>query len=164
MREHITKKYIREALILLMLQKNFKDINVQELVEKAGVSRATFYRNFVSIDEVLDSYFKVYFEELDKVVQARTSDKDKAIFIILDLIKYENVAFKVTFDQGEVGVLLKYLFPLLESIIHTNHEVDLNSSFEAGTLCGLIVNWCQKDFKSGTQEIFNHYLSFFGKK
>ena len=41
-----TKHYIVEALGILLETKDFADITVKEIVEKAGVGRATFYRNF----------------------------------------------------------------------------------------------------------------------
>ena len=41
-----TKHYIALALFKLMEKMDFKDITITEIVKKAGVGRATFYRNF----------------------------------------------------------------------------------------------------------------------
>ena len=50
----LTREALFEALYLLIEEKEYKQIKVTELCEKAGVSRQAFYRNFSSIDEVLE--------------------------------------------------------------------------------------------------------------
>lgn len=42
------KECITEALLKLMNEKAISDITITELVERAGVARASFYRNFAS--------------------------------------------------------------------------------------------------------------------
>lgn len=54
MRNHNTKTYLKEALLVLLENKPYKEITVKDLTEKAGVCRASFYRNFFSMDEVVD--------------------------------------------------------------------------------------------------------------
>lgn len=49
----LIQSYLTEALLQLMGTKNFSDISVGEIAERAGVHRATFYRHFSSKDEVL---------------------------------------------------------------------------------------------------------------
>lgn len=52
-----TKRYIVEALFKLMEKKDFRDITITELTAKAGVGRATFYRNFSDKESVLIYFF-----------------------------------------------------------------------------------------------------------
>ena len=47
---------LTEALLKLMEKKPFNEINVSELCEKAGVARASFYRNYDSMQEILTNY------------------------------------------------------------------------------------------------------------
>ena len=62
-----TKHYIVEALGILLESRDFADITVKEIVEKAGVGRATFYRNFQDKESVL-----IYkFHELGKTFEKR---------------------------------------------------------------------------------------------
>lgn len=46
-----TVKYLNEAFILLLRQKSYDQITVKNLIEKAGVSRTSFYANFVDIQD-----------------------------------------------------------------------------------------------------------------
>lgn len=54
----ITRESIQTALIYLMNKKDIKDITVTELVNKAGVSRAAFYRNYNNTRDVLFDFAK----------------------------------------------------------------------------------------------------------
>ena len=48
------KHEIIDAVMQLMTEKNYMDITVTDIVKKAGVARASFYRNFNSINDVID--------------------------------------------------------------------------------------------------------------
>lgn len=55
--EHnIVENSIIEALFILMEKKPFSSITVTELINKAGVARATYYRNFNSKEDILRKY------------------------------------------------------------------------------------------------------------
>jgi len=47
-----TKKALRESLIILMAEKNIRDISVQELSDLADLNRATFYLHYKDIYEL----------------------------------------------------------------------------------------------------------------
>ena len=42
------KDYIAQSLILLLKQKPLDDIKINEICQKAGVNRSSFYRNFAN--------------------------------------------------------------------------------------------------------------------
>lgn len=56
--EEYTRIYIMQALFKLMSQYAYEKISVTEIVKKAGVGRATFYRYFKSKEEVIVYYFE----------------------------------------------------------------------------------------------------------
>ena len=51
-----SKKVITETLLRLMAQYPYTEITVKHILLEADVSRKTFYRNFYSKDDVLNSY------------------------------------------------------------------------------------------------------------
>ena len=55
-KEFKSKKFIEEAYVALLLQKDFKKITVIDIIEQGEVSRATFYKNYEDKykDEILD--------------------------------------------------------------------------------------------------------------
>lgn len=55
--EEYTRHYIVQALFKLMQEYSYEKINVTDIVQKAGVGRATFYRYFKSKEDVIAFYF-----------------------------------------------------------------------------------------------------------
>ena len=53
MRIKYTREWTFEALYQLMNLKPFYDIRISEIIDKAGISRATFYRNFSSKEDII---------------------------------------------------------------------------------------------------------------
>lgn len=51
------KGYIIGALLLLMKKRNFSEISIGEITDKAGVNRSTYYRNFHSKEEIIETFF-----------------------------------------------------------------------------------------------------------
>ena len=62
---HSAKSEIENAFLRLMTQKSYLDITVTDIVQEAKVARVSFYRNFSSISEVLDSIADATAEKLD---------------------------------------------------------------------------------------------------
>lgn len=58
------KREIKGAVIQLMAEKTYMDITVVDIVNCAGVARASFYRNFNSINYVIDAIAEEMSEEL----------------------------------------------------------------------------------------------------
>lgn len=61
--EEYNKFYIVQALFKLMAEYEYGKISVIDIVNKAGVSRATFYRNFKKKEDVISYYFMHHTEE-----------------------------------------------------------------------------------------------------
>lgn len=63
-----SKNWLANGLLGLMLEKNFNDISIKEIAEKAQLDRRTFYRHFSSKEELLTYYTenlsKEYFSAL----------------------------------------------------------------------------------------------------
>lgn len=58
-----TKEKLRVALIDLLGEKGITEIKINELTKAANVSRGSFYRNFDSIDALLDYTANVFAED-----------------------------------------------------------------------------------------------------
>src|SRR6266481_3778622 len=63
LRARRTRKWLQAALIELMKEKAFADIQITELTARAEVSRAAFYLHFRSKEELLLSHVDVIFDE-----------------------------------------------------------------------------------------------------
>ena len=52
-----SRQMIEDALFALMEEKEYRQISVSEITERAGVARRTFYRLYQSKEDVIDAYF-----------------------------------------------------------------------------------------------------------
>lgn len=60
-----TRKMLRDAMIALAIQKGFKAITVNDIVELAMVNRATFYRHYQDKYDLVESYLDELYAELN---------------------------------------------------------------------------------------------------
>jgi AcrR family transcriptional regulator len=67
-----TRRQIKDALVSLMLEKDYDRITVQEIIDRADIGRSTFYAHYVDKEDLLLRGVAeiVYGEELDKTIAA----------------------------------------------------------------------------------------------
>jgi len=58
-----SQRIIYKALRRILLKKNLDDVSVSELIDEAGVSRSTFYRNFNTVHDPLNWAIDFYYNE-----------------------------------------------------------------------------------------------------
>jgi len=58
-----TRDWTYQALEKILKTKNFEDIKISEIIIKAGISRATFYRNFSNKNDIITYRIKRFFDE-----------------------------------------------------------------------------------------------------
>ena len=63
LRSRRTRRWLQEALLLLMKEKSFREIQITEITDRAEVSRPAFYLHFHSKEELLLSHVDVIFDE-----------------------------------------------------------------------------------------------------
>lgn len=64
LRISVTKRMIKESLLDLLNTKPLSKIKISELCEKSGVNRATFYRHYKTLQEVLHETALDFFNQL----------------------------------------------------------------------------------------------------
>ncbi|WP_341539416.1 TetR/AcrR family transcriptional regulator [Reinekea marinisedimentorum] len=64
------------AVLELMDEKEFDKIGIKEVCEKAGIGRATFYRNFDYVDDILRFATNQHFEQLHEATCNMAPDID----------------------------------------------------------------------------------------
>ncbi len=63
-KENLTREYIIKAFEKLLESNDFDKLSVCDIVEKAGVSRMSFYRNFKSKEDLVFQLFDELTKEL----------------------------------------------------------------------------------------------------
>lgn len=110
-REMLVKRAIIEALDELLTDKSFDDVQVQDICEKAQVSRTTFYRHFRDKYDLVNWTYEHYKDVLNKR-GSKYEVFDKSIVYLLEFMQSKrNFFLKALRYTGQNS--------LAESIIET---------------------------------------------
>ena len=74
-----TRDALGDALITLMQEKPFETITVQDVLDRAHVSRSTFYTHYSDKDDLLMSDAEEFFEQISMALSVR-GDKSDRVF------------------------------------------------------------------------------------
>jgi AcrR family transcriptional regulator len=102
-----TRRLLREALVSLMLEKDFASISIKEITERAEVAYITFFRHYESLDqllmEILDDGLgglQTHIETLAK--QSETSALETEGMLIFEYIGQKADLFRILFKSQSV--------------------------------------------------------------
>ena len=82
-----TRDALGDALIALMQEKSFETITVQEVLDRAHVSRSTFYTHYSDKDDLLMSDSEEFFEALSMALSAH-GDKSDRVFPVKEFFNH----------------------------------------------------------------------------
>lgn len=105
------KQSIVRALFSLMREKNLADIHITELVNRAGVARASFYRNYCSREDVLVTLIRDVLDEFSgqmDVSQGSFYTYENLLLSFRYFRKYREYILNL-YRSGFVSVLLEEL-------------------------------------------------------
>lgn len=156
--EEYTRFYIVQALFKLMGQYQYEKISVTDVVNKAGVGRATFYRYFKRKEDVI-----IYYFEHGK--KAFNSERHYYPRCKEDYVKTAENVFKFFKDNLEQFKLirkarLEYLYldylnkNFAESFQNDGREGDdYLPCLYAGMLFNVSIRWLDRDCKEKEEEL-----------
>lgn len=164
-----SRKYMIEALFILMSEKPYESITIKEITEKAGVARLTFYRHFESKDQLLESHFdeifKQYLNEFEKNPNISIRDalcksfyywrKDIKVSRLLIEHDLSSLIFKV-FKNELTQMLDLNIFPLKIN--------DVQRNFIEGGLVTVMIEWSRDSQNKSPEEMADIILELINIK
>jgi AcrR family transcriptional regulator len=123
LRARRTRKWLQDALLSLLREKPFRDIQVTEIVERAEVSRAAFYLHFRSKEELLfshvDSVFEAFHLELAGEVAAGRVDLRRFTTLLFEYWERYAPTLRLVIEADMQQVLLERLRGYVETTMAT---------------------------------------------
>lgn len=93
-----TRNALGDALIELMQEKPFEDVTVQQVLERAGVSRSTFYQHYSGKDDLFMSDVEEFFGMMASLLE-RKKERSNRVVPVAEMLAH----------FGEMGEFLRAL-------------------------------------------------------
>ncbi len=173
-----TRRLLSKALMDLIVERGYDRITIQDITDRADVSRTTFYLHFKDKDELLFTSMQVIYDGL-----LRGHDAPPPVELDPDEVKagdcnaedFEHVAEYADFyrvmlsDKGSIGFaweVLSYLAQMIQPKIEqaaSEHKAklppDMIAAFLAGGQIGITKWWLDHDMECSPQEMARmHFL------
>jgi AcrR family transcriptional regulator len=169
-----TRRLLREALVSLMLEKDFASISIKEITERAEVAYITFYRHYESLDQLLMEVLEEGLGELMTRIEALakqsdTSNLETEGMLIFEYIGQKGDLFRILFKSQSVARIRKKILRNIATIFQksctplarSNNPVTVNilSNHIATSLLALIEWWLDNKMIPSPAEMGKVYKS-----
>lgn len=157
-RNQYIRMCIARALIQLMEEKQLEVITITELVEKANVSRMTFYKYYKSKQEVLSDYMYEMVNEYMKDTKKRTDIGEfrdyKHICHCFEFFKQYSPFILTLINAGMYAVIIDALNHYMDTyVLPTTRYSKYELYYYSGALCNIYIKWIESGMKETPEEI-----------
>lgn len=160
------KEYIFTALTVLMKQKDFHDITITEITQKAGVSRMSYYRTYTSKEDILIQYFDGMAQQLTKKIQEQpdlTPFQLCCEFFVF--FKGHSVLIDNMLKANLTKLLLEQFINYMDYLHHfvlngkDNGLTEYQIHYHTGGLFTLLVHWIDGGLEESPEEMASIAIS-----
>ena len=162
-----TRDALGDALITLMQEKPFDTITVQDVLDRAHVSRSTFYSHYSDKDDLLMSDAEEFFEAISMALSAH-GDKSDRLFPVMEFFAHLSDAqpfYKALVKSGKFQENMELArghfargierrlseLPRAQSI--AAHERSAIAFTHAGALLSLLAWWLDRGMRETPAEM-----------
>ena len=159
-----TKQIIKESFVELLRKKEINKITVSELCELADINRATFYRYYIDIYDLLEKVGKELVENLKKMLaDYKDSPLREVIKAYLLMLKDNSELTKMIFSNNKnisffndffEYIYYNYKIKQLDNVKNINEsDTIMPFIFIFNGALGVINYWIQNDFEDDIDKI-----------
>lgn len=159
------KQKIQDASIHLLVSKSYLDITVSDVIEKAKVARASFYRSFKSFDEVLSAIVDGLVKELnDRIIPlfVRRDYKEVKAFLIRVLTSLKNgeiPELRMKEDNRQlIFNKIARIYNLKETLKDKTLSQRYNPTIHLSIVLDCIFVWTSHDFQDDIEELADYII------
>ena len=153
---------LENAIFMLLKEKEYKDISISELCNKAWVSRCTFYRNYKDIDDIIYQYFmrksKNWWEANYSAFLKEEKNVSVSLFEYLLSLKEKIL---IVYQRGLSHIFEKHIF---DSAINGRNIFDKDQSYSSARVSGSIVGLTNEWVRRGMQDSPEYLAKFLNKE
>ncbi len=157
----LLKDYIAEALLILMRKMEFDKITIQDITEKAGVNRSTYYRNFKSKTDVIRYFYvRCLREYLDTIDGMQISPKDYFVGMFVSFRKHKDALLMLE-EQGFSYLLLDVMNQYFQEDYSEDELLKkYRFYYHTGGVFNTFALWLSDDMSTEPEELADLCLRF----
>ncbi len=159
------KERLTNAMINLSSKNGWDSVTITDIINESGVARATFYRNFNSIDELITYGIEQFHENYWKDVPKSNSN-----FLCVEMLEYTFHFFKENKDlilsYCHFGTSSSILDIITEGMVLSFGDMPSNSPlryklyYYSGALYNMMLYWLKNGMKESENEMALTFLKF----
>lgn len=153
------KDCITTALIKQMKTQSFDKISITELVEIAGVSRVSFYRNFKSKQDVLEKHLIKLIQEWGKEFEEKNDITYFSESLLRHYYKYKE--FYLLLNRQGLSSLIYENIRLASKVDESQNNVE---RYAKSSVAGAVFGWIDEWLRQGMKETPEEILAITGQK
>ncbi len=154
-------RQLTSSLLSLLSEKAIVDISVSELIEKAGVGRASFYRNFESKEDILRKYTDKITMEFVKTQRLRYDTKNFREYTVMLFEHLErNKEFCLTLLNNHLLHIIGDIFDKYFLKNAGTRKEQYRQMFTSGGFFNIFKFWLMGGCKESPKELADMFLNF----
>jgi AcrR family transcriptional regulator len=165
-----TQQALRSALLELMVEYGYEKLSVQQILDHAGVGRATFYLHYRSKEDLLRTSLEGLREHLTRDWHSASKGKAQSrpplgfILAFFQHIDSHRKLYRAIVGRESGAIVDKKMRSLLADLVRedlgsTGHrirvgsEADMAAQYVAGALMAIVTWWLDRNIKLSAEEI-----------
>ena len=153
-----TRKAIREALALLLADRELPKVTVKDITEIADINRVTFYKHYLDVYDLYDRTEQEILVEIGELIlQLESLPADKVFAALIDYIDENRTVFKMIFSPNCKASLPAKFSKCLDGLFRQIEAEKLGIELEDKRLryltryrshgcMAIIIQWVTEDF------------------
>ena len=146
-----TREAIKDALFILMKNRDYEEIRITDIIRKSGVSRSAFYRNYHTRDEVLLDGIG---DMNDLLIQNFSQDVEENWRNYIQIIRRNRAKFELLIQAHREWFLLDHLNRLCDYSSGT----DFASAIPHGYIYNVIIYWVKCGLPGSDDEVVRCFM------
>lgn len=161
------RQAITRALLELMCDNPLSSIPVTRIIERAGVARVSFYRNYSSKEDVLAGYVQDVLEEFSRDSDHDITDRFSLVHVqrTLEYFQRNKAGVLLMHDAGYSSMFLDEL-NYCHATLHGDFKMSSAEKYKnyvfIGAMYNTAVNWLREEDPAPSEAVARSFLEAFG--
>lgn len=154
MKEHYVENQLSQTLIQLLQEKDLHNLTVKEVCLKAQVGRASFYRYYSSLEDVLSQQSRRLMQEWGREFEANPQSTPDTVFQSLFQHFLEHKAFySILYRYQLTQVIVDTIKDKIELTADLPNDIAYGKSFFAYAIFGWINEWISRGMSENPTQL-----------